>query len=278
MKIRYILFLLLIFLANNALFSQSETYSDWMNKTAQFIEKNQLDSAVVTLKKALASDPENENNALILLNLGVLQRQLNLFDDAYFSLTASANASNNAPLVLHNRASLLVEMERYDEAMEDYNLLIQQDAEDVEAYYRRGLLFLEKGDREKAEADFVAAEQANPKHLFTKLSKALLHKLDGDWSTAEKIYSDIIASEAEKNSVYYLNRAECYLNMGQASRAAADIHTIEREQRNNPYFYILRGRLRLEQFDKFAAKADFEKAKSMGYDAEIADEWLKKTK
>jgi hypothetical protein len=34
--------------------------------------------------------------------------------------------------------------------------------------------------------------------------------------------------------------------------------------------------VRLEQFDKVAAKADFEKAKTLGYDSSIVNEWLKK--
>jgi hypothetical protein len=51
---------------------------------------------------------------------------------------------------------------------------------------------------------------------------------------------------------------------------------VELLQSENPYYYFLRGRVRLDQFDKLAAKADFEKAKSMGYDASIVDEWLKK--
>ena len=31
------------------------------------------------------------------------------------------------------------------------------------------------------------------------------------------------------------------------------------------------------QYDKVAARADFEKAKELGYDAAIADEWISRT-
>ena len=274
-KMKTILSFILILLSFEAV-SQTTDYQQWVQKSMQYINANKLDSAVFTLKKAMSLDPANENNAVLLLNLGILQRQLQLYDDAYISFTASLSGSDNSPLVLHNRASLLVDLGRYDEAMEDYNEILKQDPDDVEAYYRRGLLFLEKGDRTMAEADFQAAENSNSNHLFTKLSKALIHKLDGNWLEAEKLYSDIISTEEDVNSVYYLNRAECYLNTGEVSKAAADIHAIERDERDNPYFYVLRGRLRLEQFDKFAAKADFEKAKELGYDPEISDEWIKK--
>ena len=34
--------------------------------------------------------------------------------------------------------------------------------------------------------------------------------------------------------------------------------------------------MRLEQFDKTAARADFARAKELGYDSSIVDEWIKK--
>lgn len=277
MKMKTILSFIILLLSFKAV-SQTTDYQQWVQKSMQYITANKLDSAAYALKQAMSIDPANENNPVLLLNLGIMQRQLRLYEDAYISFTASASGSDNSPLVLHNRASLLVDLGRYDEAMEDYTAILKQDSEDVEAYYRRGLLFLEKDDRAKAEADFRAAENSDPDHLFTKLSKALLYKLDGNWLEAEKIYTDIIATEEDVNSVYYLNRAECYLNTGEVSKAATDIHAIERDERDNPYFYILRGRIRLEQFDKFAAKADFEKAKELGYDSTISDEWIKKSK
>lgn len=222
------------------------------------------------------NDPANVNNTALLLNLGVLQRQLKLYDDAYISFTASLSGSGDSLSALHNRASLLCDLGRFDEAMEDYNTILQLNPNDVEVYYRRGLLHLEKGNRDKAEADFTAAEQIDSNHLYTKLSKALKYKLEDNWTEAEKIYTQIITSTPDFNSLYFLNRAECYLNTNHISKATADIHAIERDERENPYFYILRGRLRLKQYDKFAAKADFIKAKDLGYDSQIANEWIKK--
>lgn len=274
---KYILnfFLLLFSLSISA---QTNTYAGWINKSAKFIENNQLDSAAVALQSAMRLEPANENNAVLLLNLGILQRQLRLMDDAYISLTASLGSNPDPVLVLHNRASLLCDLGRFDEAMDDYNSIIKKQPSNVEAYYRRGLLFLEKNDRKDAETDFRTCEGIDSGSLFTRLSKALIFKLDDNWTEAEKIYTDIIKTEMRPNSTYYLNRAECYVNTDRFSKAAADLYAIENEEKENPYFYILRGRLRLDQFDKFAARADFEKAKKLGYDTELADKWIEKAK
>lgn len=256
--------------------AQSPDYMGWVDRSAAFIEKNKLDSAAVALQKAMALEPANENNPVLLLNLGILQRQLRLYDDAYISFTAAMDNNPMPDIVLHNRASLLCDMGRFDEAMEDYNALIRNYPKDVEAYYRRGLLFLEKNDRVKAESDFKESEKIDPENMYTKLSKALLYKLDDNWLAAERVYTQLIKSSDPVDPSFYLNRAECYVNIGDEFKASADLRAIEGSQKENPYFYILRGRVRLDQFDKVAARADFRKAKELGYDEQIVSDWLKK--
>lgn len=270
---RYILSFLLLLVSFAGI---SQSYNHWLDQAGAYIEGNKLDSAAVALQKAMALDPTNENNPVLLLNLGILQRQLGLYDDAFISLTASMAKNPLSDVALHNRASLLCDMERFDEAMEDYDALIRNYPEDVEAYYRRGLLFLEKNDRARAEADFKASDAIDPDNMYTKLSKALLYKLDDNWEAAEKVYTGLIQSSSTVDPSFYMNRAECYVNTDQIFRASADLRAIEGSQRENPYFYILRGRVRLGQFDKVAARADFQKAKELGYDTGIVNDWLKK--
>lgn len=272
-KTTFVVLLLLFCLSAT---SQTSEYQKWVAKAMRHIELNQLDSASFALNKALASDPANENNSVILLNQGIIQRQLKMYNEAYISLSAALNSGNNTSLILNNRASLLVEMNRFDDALEDYNALLQIDSCDVETLYRRGVLLLQKGDRQLAEIDFDSAEKLSPNSLFTKLGKALLYKLDDEWQKAEEIYTQIIASEKETESGYYLNRAECYMNTGQFAKAAADLSVIERAEKDNPFFYVLRGKLRIVQYDNFAAKSDFERAKRMGYDEDIINDLIKK--
>lgn len=254
------------------------SYYELVDKSAQFIDENRLDSAAYSLQQAMKLEPTNENNPMLLLNLGIIQRQLRLTDDAYISFTASLVNNSDSALVLHNRASLLCDLDHYKDAMEDYSTIINIDPSNAEAYYRRGLLYLENNDMISAERDFKKCEDIDDSDLFAKLSKALLLKLEDDWEGAEKIYTSIITSDVKKLNAYYLNRAECYVNTAKYASAAADLRAVESSEKNNPYFYVLRGRVRLNEFDKFAAKSDFERAKQLGYDGELADKWIEKTK
>ncbi len=271
-------FLLIILFSVFTISLTGQNYQAWVDNAARHIETDRLDSAAISLQRAMSLDPMNENNPVLLLNLGIIQRQQGLADDAFISFTAALANNPIQDVVLHRRASLLSEMGRYDEAIEDYTTLIRDYPEEVEAYYRRGVLYLEQHNRLKGEADFVKANELDPDHFFTQLSKALLFKLEDNWEAAEKIYSRLVETEPNPDPSILLNRAECYVHTGQTFRASADLRTIEPSQRNNPYFYFLRGRVRLDQFDKVAARADFNKAREMGYDLPLVDEWIKKTK
>ena len=271
-------FLLIILFSFFTITLTGQNYQAWVDNAARHIEADRLDSAAISLQRAMSLDPMNENNPVLLLNLGIIQRQQGLADDAFISFTAALANNPIQDVVLHRRASLLSEMGRYDEAIEDYTTLIRDYPEEVEAYYRRGVLYLEQHNRLKGEADFVKANELDPDHFFTQLSKALLFKLEDNWEAAEKIYSRLVETEPNPDPSILLNRAECYVHTGQTFRASADLRTIEPSQRNNPYFYFLRGRVRLDQFDKVAARADFNKAREMGYDLPLVDEWIKKTK
>ena len=270
--------ILFVFLLANGLHFNvlSQNYFEWVDRSAYHIDNNNLDSAAISLQNAMKLDPANENNSVLLLNLGIIQRQLGHYDDAYISFTAALPNNPIPDIVLHNRASLLVLLGRFDEAMGDYNALIKENPQDVEAYYRRGLLFLEENKRSRAEENFRVSEKIDPDNMYTKLSKALIYKLDDKWQLAEMVYTDLIENESDPDPIFYLNRAETYINTGKTLLASADLRSVEMLQKDNPYFYFLRGRVRLEQFDKIAAKADFEKARSMGYDDIIVDEWLNK--
>lgn len=268
----------LIFLFSITFASTAQTYEQWIGKSADHIERNRLDSAEYSLKKAIETDPSNPNNTSLLMSLGVIQRESGRYEDAYMTFTAALTNYPDSKLVLHNRAALLCDMERYDEAMNDYNEILRLDPSDVQAYYRRGILHLERKQRDLAEVDFRKAQQIDPDNMYSLLSKALIYKLDDNWIEAEKMYSRLIDNGENVTSAFYLNRAECYVNTDQIFKASADLKSAEPGERQNPYFYFLRGRVRLAQYDKLAAKADFEKAKQLGYDPEIADEWIKKAK
>lgn len=253
----------------------SPTYKQWVTKSADYMEQNQLDSAEYALNQAIASDPDNKNNSWLMTSLGTIQQHLGKFDAAYISLTTALNKHPESVFILHQRAGLLMEMERWDEAREDYNALLSIDSLDVEALYNRGVLKLEVKDRAGAEKDFEVAERNGDFSPFGLLGKALLQRLDEEWEEAEKTYTAVLKDYPEMVDLY-LKRAECYLHLDQLSRLSHDLQNAATHEFANPMYYFLRGQLRLKQFDKLAALSDFKKAQELGMDSELLHPWIKK--
>lgn len=253
----------------------SPTYKQWVTKSADYMEQNQLDSAEYALNQAIASDPDNKNNTWLMTSLGTIQQLLGKFDAAYISLTTALNKHPESVFILHQRAALLMEMERWDEAREDYNVLLSIDSLDVEALYNRGVLKLEVKDRAGAEKDFEVAERNGDFSPFGLLGKALLQRLDEEWEEAEKTYTAVLKDYPEMVDLY-LKRAECYLHLDQLSRLSHDLQNAATHEFANPMYYFLRGQLRLKQFDKLAALSDFKKAQELGMDSELLHPWIKK--
>ena len=60
-------------------FSQSlkpKSYTQWVTKSADYMELNMLDSAEYALNQAIKNDPDTTNNTWLLTSLGTIQQHL----------------------------------------------------------------------------------------------------------------------------------------------------------------------------------------------------------
>jgi hypothetical protein len=78
--------------------------------------------------------------------------------------------------------------------------------------------------------------------------------------------------------VLYEGRADLYFMMGKNSRAMADINKVFVEGTPGASIYVLRGKVKLAQYEKASASQDFLKAQEMGYDNAVIEELMKLTK
>ena len=276
-KIATLLFALSFTLVGFAQALKPKSYTQWVTKSADYMELNMLDSAEYALNQAIKNDPDNENNTWLMTSLGTIQQHLGKYDAAYMSLTSALNKHPKAVFILHQRAALLKDMERWDEATDDYNAILSVDSLDIEALYNRGVLKLDAKDRAGAEKDFALAEENGEFSPYKSMGKALIYRLDENWEEAEKIYTSILNSSPEMKGIY-LKRAECYLHLDQLSKLSADLQAVASTEFDNPMFYFLRGQMRLKQFDKLAAQSDFKKAKDLGMEEEMLHPWIQQAK
>jgi tetratricopeptide (TPR) repeat protein len=76
----------------------------------------------------------------------------------------------------------------------------------------------------------------------------------------------------------YEERAELYFLMNRRSRAMTDLNKVFAKTPNpSAELYLLRGRIKLAQYEKESAAIDFRKAQALGYDSVTIESLIKQT-
>ena len=202
--------LFFVFFMADFLFVSAQTYNEWIDKSFECIESEDWAGAEKALIGALRVQPANPQNALLLSNLGTIQRKMGKNDEALKSYTNALMITPRSVTLLMNRAALFSEMEKFDDALKDYNQVLMLDDKEEDALYLRGLIRLEKNDTTACRKDFEQLLKINPKSSDARIGLAALMKLRGYYTEAIDLYTQVIRVNPEQASLY-LNRGEAYL-------------------------------------------------------------------
>lgn len=256
---------------------RAQTYEEMIRKSYEYADRGDLPAAEEALKAAMHAEPANKNNFALLSNLGTIQRQQGKTDEALVSYTAALSLQPKNKLILSNRAELYIEMGETEKALSDYQALLLLDPLDIDAYYRRGMLYIEMKDYMLADEDFEKIMSIDKESEQGRFGFALLDKARGNYEDSEAILSYLI-EKSRTPLQYYEERAELYFRMKKNARAMADLNKIFAETNDVPaHLYVLRGKIKLAQFEKESAAIDFKKALELGYDKAVIDELIKMT-
>ena len=183
----------------------AQSYVDFVEKSYEFLDKEDLPSAAESLKAAMRLEPGNPNNYALLMNLGTIQRRMGKPEEALISYNAALGQQPQNLLILENRATLYTEMGEIEKAITDYNtiLSINPDAED----------------------DFEQIVNINERSIKGRFGYAILEKLRGNYNESERIFNYLI-NEMPKAWYLYEGRADLYFMMGKNARAMADINKL----------------------------------------------------
>ncbi len=253
--------------------SSAQTYEELVSKSLDYVDAKEYAAAELVLKEAMRKEPANEGNILLLANLGTIQRQLGKSNEALISYSSALSKYPNNVFVLQNRAALFCEVDSLNAAMRDYNVILSIDEKNTEALYRRGLIYMSQKNLLAAENDFEQILIIKPDDVQALSSLAFVLKSRGDWTQAESKYTDLIF-KYKSQPEFYVNRAECYLQLDKKGRAKSDLDQAQQLGYKDPLLYIFKGELDIHQFDKFSAKQNFEKALELGANKEIIEQYL----
>lgn len=267
MRTSFLYLIILAIFSISSITLNAQSYEDMIAKSYEYVDKNDLPAAEETLKAAMRLEPANRYNYALLTNLGTVQRRQGKFDDAIISYTAALSQQPKSDLILRNRAETYAEMGKTENALLDYETLLSIKPLDEDALYNRGLLHIQTENFLLAEADFERILELNPETEKGRMGFAILEKVRRNYSESEIIFNYLI-DKYPCNWRLYEERAELYFLMDKKGRAMSDLNKVFAEVAEpSAELYVLRGRVKLAQYEKESAAIDFKKAQELGYDA-----------
>ena len=277
MKTSFLYLIILAIFSVSSITLSAQSYEDMIAKSYEYVDQNDLPAAEETLKAAMRLEPANRYNYALLTNLGTVQRRQGKFDDAIISYTAALSQQPKSDLILRNRAETYAEIGKTENALIDYQTLLSIKPLDEDALYDRGLLYIRTENFLLAEADFERILELNPETEKGRMGFAILEKVRKNYSESEIIFNYLI-DKNPRNWRLYEERAELYFLMDKKGRAISDLNKVFAEVAEpSAELYVLRGRIKLAQYEKESAAIDFKKAQELGYDAETIAALLKQS-
>jgi tetratricopeptide (TPR) repeat protein len=257
--------------------SSAQSYEDLVKKSYEYSDANDLPAAEECLKTAMRLEPTNRLNFALLTNLGTIQRRQGKFEDALLSYSAALNQHPDDELILINRAELYTEMNEPEKAIIDYNTLLIHHPTHEQGLYNRGLLYIKTGEFILAQTDFELIIDTYKDTFPGRLGYAILEKVRGAYNESEIIFNYLV--DKYPNNIRVLEeRAELYFLTKRNARAMTDLNKIFAvTPEPSAELYMLRGRVKLSQYEKESAAIDFKKARDLGYDKETVERLLKET-
>ncbi|MCD8044832.1 MAG: tetratricopeptide repeat protein [Tannerellaceae bacterium] len=270
-------FLLVVVLICLPLSISAQSYEDLIEKSFEYLDNDELAAAEESIRAAMRLEPANPHNYALLTNLGTIQWKQGNLQDAVLSYTAALSRNQENTSILESRASLYILLGETEKAINDYSVVIAKDPLNQDALYNRGILYLQQQNFLLAEADFDRIMEINDKTINGRLGHAVLEKMRGNYSESERIYNYLI-QESPRYWFLYESRADLYFQMGKNGRAMSDLNKVFAETEPTAALYVLRGKVKLAQYEKAAAIKDFEVAREMGYDKDVLDELMRMAK
>ena len=256
---------------------QAQTYEELIKKSYEYSDSSNMPAAEECLKAALRLEPANKLNFALLTNLGTIQRHQGKFDEALISYSAALAQRKNDELILINRAKLYSDMGETENAISDYCILIENYPTHEQGLYSRGLLYINTKNFIFAETDFNLIMDTYSDTFLGRLGHAILEKARGNYDNSETIFN-YLAEKYPDNLRVLEERAELYFLTKRNARAKTDLNKVFAIIKEpSAEMYMLRGRIKLAQYEKEAAAIDFQKARELGYDAETVDKLIKES-
>ncbi len=255
----------------------AQTYDERITRAMDAVEKDSLYLAEQLLKDALNADPANMKNALLLSNLGTIQRRMGKNKEAIESYTLAINKTPFSVTMLLSRASLYLEMDYLEQAYSDYCNVIDLDKKNKEALQFRAYIYMRRRQYSEARADYRALLEEEPSNRIARLGMVMVNQKDKRYQEALETLN-LMITEFPKDVSLLKARAEIEVEMNTLDLALLDLENAAQIAPTDAEIYVMCGDIYMLQGRKREAYVAFEKAIEMGMPRPELQDKLKASK
>ena len=178
---------------------------------------------------------------------------------------------------LYKRAASYQRLDRYKEAVADYNAVIEIDDTNPSYFHDRGMAYDELGETDRALADLKMAVKLRPDENNTIRSltyaRARFNRELNEALTDATRLIELDAKQAKKFGASYHVRSFVHFRLGQWRQSIADADTAISLHGNFAGSFFIRGKAKIAAGDRQGGNRDI--AAALNMDADIADTFAK---
>lgn len=227
------------------------------------IESNHLIDALTEINSIIKSYP---NSAIAYDLKGVILKKQGKFEDAFDAFIKAVEIEPEFAIAHYNLGKMEQSRGNFDKAKIHLDKSIELQDDLTKAYFARAVLYKQMGDKENALEDYnTVIDMKGETYLEAFLNRGLTKKMLGDYGGALADFNRII-EEFPQNAELRKNRGNLQMLFG-LNRKAIDDYTKAIELNNNyAEAYYNRGLAFLLMHDKISGCADLDRSIDLGYE------------
>lgn len=250
-------------------------YLKYVQWGEEAVAKQKWEEAIAYYTEAMRIEPSNPQNVLLLSNVGMIHHYAGEDSVALHTLSEARAMAPASVVILKNRAQVLTDMQRFDDAMKDYDLVLSMDSLYTDAWLGRAMLNLRMSRYTQAEGDASRLLSLKADDLQAKYILALIFSNTGRPAEAIPMFTALIKDKPQAS--LYADRALCRLHLDELAEASDDIARGLELNPDEGELYYCRAILNLRRYREEDARKDADKAISLGMYAPMVNAlWGKK--
>jgi membrane associated rhomboid family serine protease/Flp pilus assembly protein TadD len=189
-------------------------------KADQLLKQEKLEEAMIHLKVAAASMP---NNAAVYADEALVFGKLKRYKESVDAATKALNIDPKDRKARASRGTAYRNLGEDELAIKEYDRLIETNPKSALAYNNRGWSYLAQGKSELAIADSTKAIQSDSGQAFAYDTRGLALTTIHQEQKALQDYTQYMAKKPKDRGSVYYHRALAYFQLGRIDEAKHDL-------------------------------------------------------